>query len=372
MAKGSIRKRGNKYQITVDLGRNERTGKRNRHYETFATEHEAKVALDRILREIEMGVFIKESGMTVAELLSEWLAQSERVLRPTTYYVYCRYVKLLTPLLPDVKARELKRKQAEEFLQELQTRYKTSTVRYCRRLLSTAYNYAVREELLTKNPFQGIKVSGKKRTYTVWTAEQANQFLAAMKEKGESYRGNWRYYTAFLLALRTGMRKSEILGLRWKNVDLDNGIIYVVETIHELYGQHAKYIGDPKSEASRRRIYIDDELVAHLREHKERQGELADYLITSRNGNPVHPRNLTNSMQDVIATEGLPRLRFHDLRHTHVSLMLAAGVDIKSLQERLGHSRIETMFNIYSHLIPTRQAEIANVVLEVFNSSAKR
>lgn len=382
MAKGSIRKRGNKYQLTVDTGVDEKTGKRRRHYSTYRTESDAQRALVKIIEEVEKGTYVKETNETVYDFLAEWFATSRRHLRPTTAYVYERYLSLMESYLPAIKAKDLKKKQAEEIINALLNDYAPSTVAYCRRLLSTAFNRGVDWEVIVKNPFKSIPIKQPKREYTVWTPEQIQQFMATVQQSCESRRGNWSYYVAFMLALHAGMRKSEILGLRWSNVDIANRMIYVREGMHQMHGTGEKYISEPKSLASNRAIWIDDiiadELCRHLERQKEKRAELPlppnDYVITTNEFNPIHPRNLTQALFRAIQSAELPRLRFHDLRHTHASLLLSTGISPKVTQERLGHARIETTMNTYSHVFPSMQQEAADKIGELLSAkpSAER
>lgn len=375
MAKGSIRKRGNKYQITVDVGVDPTTGERKRHYETLPTHADAERKLAEIIRQVEAGTYIKETDKTVHEFLTEWLDLTRRQLRPTTEYVYRSYIKLLEPFLPKIKAKDLNKRQAESIISSLADRYKPSTVTVCRRLLSTAFNRGIEWEIIVKNPFKGIRIKQERKEYVVWTPEQVATFLDAVRYSCEHNNGNWSYYVAFCIAIHAGMRKSEILGLRWSNVDLANKQIYVKESIHELYGKGAKHVDDPKSKAGRRTIIIDDTLATELERHKSRQQkeEVAtplppnDYIITTSQLKPIHPRNLTAVMYRIITAENLPRLRFHDLRHTHASLLLSAGVSPKVIQERLGHSNIQTTMNIYSHVLPSLQQEAADKIGEMLS-----
>jgi integrase len=368
--KGSIRKRGDKYQITVDVGVDPATGKRKRRYGSFKTESEAKAAVDEIVTQVERGTYVHETDKLITEFLAEWLEATKSQLRPTTEYVYRRYLKLLHPFLPPIKAKDLKPKQAEELLAKLGEQYKPGTVSVCKRLLSTAFNRGVSWEIIAKNPFKGVRIRQEKPTYTVWTADQINAFLDAVRYKCEHHNGNWSYYTAFMIAVHTGMRKSEILALRWSNVDIDGRQIYVRESIHELYGQHRKHVDDTKSKAGNRAIWIDDDLADELNAQLARQRKKDeqmpappnDYIITTAQFRPIHPRNLTQMMFRTIEAEKLPRIRFHDLRHTHASLLLSTGISPKVIQDRLGHARIETTLNIYSHSLPSMQKDAADKI----------
>ncbi|MEH6941614.1 tyrosine-type recombinase/integrase [Bacillus sp. JJ722] len=379
MAKGSIRRRGTRYQITVDVGIDEFTGKRKRHYESFDSEKEAMIALEDIKRKVDAGTYLKETDDTFEEFMRNWFSSNKRMLRQNTLYTYERYLNILYPYLPVINAKEVTKAHAESILEKLSEKYKSSTVAVFRRLMSTAFNYYIRKEVVAKNPFHGIRVKRETRNYTIWKPEQVATFLEHMRTRGANRHGNRAYYMAFQIALRTGMRKSEILGLRWQNVSLDDGMIFVRETLHQTNSNGEKFVAPTKSKAGMRSVAIDKTLVEELRNYREYQLDQArekdaeqliqapnDYVITTVDFNTMHPRNLTSILFKAIKETGLPRLRFHDLRHTHASLLLANGISAKVIQERLGHARIETTINTYSHLFPSMQVEAARKIDELF------
>jgi integrase len=379
MARGNIRKRGNKYQVTVDIGKDSLTGKRKRHYSTHPTRQEAEKARTKILFEIDNGLLTAENKQSISEFLHDWIKTASRNLSPTTEYVYKGYIKMLEKFLPNINAADLKRKQAEFIINDLLQKYKPSTVKVMKRILSTAYNRGVDWEEIDRNPFKGIKIRQEYREYTFWSAEEVKTFLSIAKERAEKPGCNPCYYIAFMIAVNTGMRKSEILGLRWENIDFEKCLIKVRESIHDLHGKGEKYTGRTKTRASRRDIALPKSLVDVLLTHKEYQQNLAsekdisykapsDYVITTNELTPIHQRNLARILYDIIEASDLPKIRFHDLRHTHASLLLANEVNPKVIQERLGHSRIDTTLNTYSHVFPSQQREAA----DLFDSLMKK
>lgn len=364
MKKGSIRQRGDKFQLTIDTGVDESTGKRRRHYSTHKTLEEAERTLADITAQVEKGTFIKETSQSVEEFIDEWFRVSRRHYRENTAYVYERYIEMLRPYMPKIKAKNMKKLYAEEMINRLLERYKPSTVRYCRRLLSTAFSRGVVWEVLAKNPFQGIKIAEEPRNYTIWTPEEVHTFLTAAKENCK----NPSYYIAFVLALTCGMRQSEILGLRWENVDMDAKLLYVREGLHRNYKTSEKFLSPPKSKSGNRSIWLDDITADELAQHKKARPPAAppnDFVCCTHDHKTLHHRNLTQVFYRIINANELPRLRFHDLRHTHASLLLSTGISAKVTQERLGHARIETTMNTYSHVLPSIQKEAADKIGEI-------
>jgi integrase len=357
MAKGNIRKRGNKYQISIDVGKDPVTRKRKRHYSTYDSEQEAQAAINEIIK--------NGSIRTVLDFMGEWLTITSRNLSPNTEYVYRKYIKMLEPYLANIYLHEMKRKRADLLINELLKKYKPSTVSVCRRLLATAFNRGIEWEEIEKNPFKGIRIKQDYSEYTVWNPEEIERFLKFAKDRSKTHTGNPSFFAAYMLAIHTGMRRSEILGLRWENVNLEERVIRVKEAIHELHGEGKKYTGYTKTRASRRLIAMPETLVQVLREHKTYLDSVdpakVNYVVSTKKLGPIHPRNLTSAMQEIIKTADLPRIRFHDLRHTHASLLLANGVNVKVIQERLGHSRIDTTLNTYSHTFPSQQREAADL-----------
>jgi integrase len=177
-------------------------------------------------------------------------------------------------------------------------------------------------------------------------------------------------YAAFYLAAASGMRRGELLGLRWCDLDLESRQLSVVQCVIEV--AHAVRIGPPKSDHSRRMIALDQKTVAVLAEHKMRQqgkrlqrgASLApdDLVFAQDDGSPIHPGCFSQIFGRRVATARVPRIRFHDLRHTHATLALRAHVHPKIVSERLGHSTIAITLDIYSHCIPSMQREAADAI----------
>jgi len=191
-------------------------------------------------------------------------------------------------------------------------------------------------------------------------AEDVNRLLEASKDS--------IYYPIFHLAVYTGMRRSELLGLRWRDVDLDMSTLSVIQTLHCL-GKGKIVFQEPKSQKGKRQIDLSPTAVIALREHRQKQeverlmlGSVLvpdDLVITNFDGTPLLPNSVTHAFIKTVRRLGLHGVRFHDLRHTHATLLLRQGVNIKALQERLGHSTITTTLDIYAHVTPGMQKDAA-------------
>ena len=232
------------------------------------------------------------------------------------------------------------------------------TVRYCHSLLAEALGYAVKMGLLSRNVAQATEAPrADHKVMPTLAPEDVPRFLEAAQETP--------YYTLFYLLLHTGLRRGEALALRWKNVDLGlaslgiSAYLSVVEAAYKLNGTYV--IKEPKTSHSRRRIALPPSLGLVLRQHKagqEAQRALLgkpltdnDFVFAHPDGSPLDPSTVSHAFNKVMRKAGPPHIRLHDLRHTHASLLLQAGVHPKIVQERLGHSSIRVTLDTYSHVI---------------------
>jgi integrase len=197
----------------------------------------------------------------------------------------------------------------------------------------------------------------------IWTQAECARFLEVAKDN--------RYYPLFATALYTGLRQSELLGLRWPDVNFDSATVVVQQTL-EKSGLEPRF-GTPKTAKSRRTVPLPADLVAILRTWKAAQNterlvlgpDYRDFglVFTIAGGGPIQRQNLARrDFARLIAAAGVPKIRFHDLRHSHASLLLAANVNPKIVSERLGHNGIGITLDTYSHVLPTLQREAANTI----------
>ncbi len=189
------------------------------------------------------------------------------------------------------------------------------------------------------------------------TEEEVGQLLEAVKDD--------RLYALWAMAIVTGMRRGELLALRWEDVDLDKGVVTVNRSLQYLESQHLVF-QDLKTQKSRRQIPIPQSVVAVLRQHKVRQleerlklghWEAGSLVFTNTMGRPIIPTELSKYFKRLVRKANLPDIRFHDLRHTTATLLLRKGVHPKVVQERLGHATINITLDIYSHVMPDLQRE---------------
>jgi integrase len=360
-------KGGVTYRVRVDAGPDPTTGKRQQPYlpERFATEREAERRLRAWLRDAEQGRVARPTKMTVRDLCIEWLdgAARQRV-RDTTLEDYEATVRVhVLPRLGNEPIQKLTTAAIQHAYTQMMRDGHRERVRalFVARLRS-ALKYAVRMQYLTYNPAEGVEViPGDRREMQVWTADQAQRFLRVAKD--HPYQPFWE------LALTTGMRRGEILALRWAEVDLAGETLSVRRSVGPLRGR--PHFDEPKNGRARV-IDLDAATVALLRGHRAHQNErrlcLADawqdqdLVCASSVGTPINPNNITRAYDDLVTLAGVPRIRVHDLRHTAATLMLQAGIPIKVVSERLGHATITITLNLYAHVLPGMQKQAAETL----------
>ncbi len=220
---------------------------------------------------------------------------------------------------------------------------------------------AVRDELVERNVAAIVRPPAvAAEEVRPWSPEEAEDFLRAAE--GD------RLFALFAVGVALGLRKGELLGLRWSDVELDQGMLRVRQSVQRVY-RAGLVFGPPKSSRSRRDIPLPAFAVRVLREHRTRQSEerlaLGPYwqdsglVFTSTIGTVVEPRNLSRLLDELIMKAGVRRIRFHDLRHTCASLMLAQGVPPRVVMDVLGHSQFSITMDLYSHVMPTALREAA-------------
>jgi integrase len=192
--------------------------------------------------------------------------------------------------------------------------------------------------------------------------KEARRFQEAVRE--------YDYHPLFVLALTTGMRLGELFGLRWEDIDLEAGAVHVRRGLYRIRGAWVE--GEPKSAAGKRKITLPALAVAVLKEHRLAQLEARlkagpnwednGLVFATATGRPIHPRNVTRTLTAILGRAGLPRIRFHDLRHSHATILLAAGENPRVVQERLGHAQISLTLQTYSHVLPDLQRQAAEKI----------
>ncbi|HKV44728.1 MAG TPA: tyrosine-type recombinase/integrase [bacterium] len=375
--RGSIRKRGKRWTVVVPLGREHDsvTGKSRlrQDYKSFATRSEAQAHLAHILGQIQNGAYTAPTKLTTSAFLEEWLRSG--TWAPTTRKSYEDTIALhLTPALGFIPLIRLTPGKIQAYYtQKLAKGLSPATVHSHHRVLRTALGRAVRWGLLSRNAATLTDPPRRLRFgAVVWDEEQVRLFLAKAKRESP-------YYPLYLTAILTGMRQGELLGLRWEDVDLVLGEASVSQTFYRLSGSKRQgrapemLFKAPKTAGSRRLVALPPAVVAEVRRLHETQATNRrmlgrDYhdhglVFCQPNGKPLHAHNvIRRDFHPLIEAAGLPRCRFHDLRHAHVTYLALAGVPMKVAQERLGHATSGFTMDVYTHTLPGQQAAAARAV----------
>jgi integrase len=301
---------------------------------------------------------------TLDEFCVEWLEMVGPTVRATTFVGYQHKVRTIGRYLGGMKLAEITRHTlAVMYRAMIADGLSPRSVAHVHRATHRVLNDAVRWGVLESNAADQVDPPRAGRpTVRTWTAEQARRFL----ELTAGHRAG----TLWRVALTTGMRRSELLGLRWPRVDLEQGMLDVVETLVMVGNQAAT--AEPKTGSSRRRVALDPVTVQALRDWRERQAtkreafgpgyDPGDWVWAWEDGRPWRPDWVTHEWRDTVVASGLPDIRFHDLRHTWATLALAAGIPAKVVADRLGHSSVKITLDTYTHHVPELDRRAAEQV----------
>lgn len=360
------------------------TGKRTwRTVGTFRTRKEAEAGERDAITRRERGTLLDPSTATIGALLDEWLASMRgRVSGQTMtdYEITCRLH--LKPAFGAVKVQKLTADAIRAQYRTWQDAGKTPRfIRGAHLRLSQALAHAMGRNIVYVNPCATVKPPALATTKAdVWTAEEAAAFLHVAMHRPVLTRGGdsgrrrpddlsplWH------LLLMEGMRRGEALGLRWQDVNWERGTAHIVQTVApDKSNRGAAIVQDrAKTKASARTVRLTPDTLAILKEHRKAQlarrlqsGSWHDHdlIVCTGNGTPVNPNNVTRTFEALVKAAGLRRIRVHDLRHTHATLLLKAGVSAKVVSERLGHASIAITLDTYSHVLPDMQDAAADAI----------
>ncbi len=312
-----------------------------------ATKREAQERLRAACAAADSGIRPVRGRMTVAAWLAEWLGTTVATrCRPRTVESYSETVRRY--ILPAIGSRPLAKLEPADvahMLAGLTARGDLSptTVRYAYSVLRIALGRALKQGKVARNVATLVDPPAKARhELQPLTAEKARDLIAGTAED--------RFGAIYALAIATGMRQGELLALRWSDVDLDAGTLAIRHTLQRA----TRVLAEPKTPRARRTLRLGPETVATLRAHRARQPVRGrdGYVFASRTGTPLDSRNVTQELQRALARLGLPRQRFHDLRHAYATLMLEDGEELAVVSRSLGHTDLSTTADVYAHLTP--------------------
>ncbi len=290
--------------------------------------------------------------MTYEEAFNNWIKEHSISISKSTEYTYRKDSKNAISFFGNSEVSDIQREKIVEFIQfEIEKNYANSTVHAHFKGVKSTFDWLFENSIIENNPCVKIPMPKKKyREVSPFTIEEMNKILSVKMPE-------W-VHDSIEIAYRTGMRKGEIFALKWSDIDLENGFLQVKRT-QSIYAGKME-IKEPKTKTSKRRISIDRHLIELLDTRKLKSN--SEYVFSTNDGSPKIPYELScKRFKTVCKHAGVLPRRFHDIRHTHATVLLSSGVHPKIVQERLGHSTIKTTLDTYSHLIPTMQKEAVDV-----------
>ncbi|MGE7273554.1 tyrosine-type recombinase/integrase [Brevibacillus panacihumi] len=388
----NIQKRGSdSWLLTVSLGRGA-DGKYKRATKTVKcrTKREAESEYAKFRQEVEAGAYISPQKMTLAAFVSEWQEKyaADHLARKTlNLYMACLNSRIL-PAMGHLRLEDIKPLHIVDFIQQIskdggrqdgqEGKLSSGSIEYHLRVLKNILKRAVDWKIISSNPADSVqkpKVEYKK--VMPYDEHEVQALLQALQT--EPF--HWRIMIT--LALTTGLRRGELLGLEWKHIDLESGVIDVEQTLSlSLKGE--VIIKEPKTRSSKRKVAVPPSVLAELREYKkhihEQIGTMGDlwkggdrfFVFAHPDGKPFHHERPYLWFRNFVKKNGFRYIRFHDLRHTSATLLINQGVHAKIISERLGHSNITTTMNIYGHALRSADQAAADKFESLFTLQAKK
>lgn len=363
--KGTIRKRGSSWEYQILVGIDDLTGKKKfKSKGGFSTKKQAEAACAEAITEVENGKIVLSKEMTFGQFARYWLDSKQGSIQDSTYRSYEQRIRsYYIPFFEHMKLKDMNelviRKWTKELFKKLPSSgHAVDIFKMLRQMLEKAKT----KRLILFNPFEDIDTpQGERKKRNVWSKDEFNLFLQNAQHS--------IYYSAFYLALTTGMRQSEILGLKWDAVNYENNTIAVRSSL-EIRTRRLK--DKLKTDSSVRSIMVNQQVMNYLRKHRIEQHKLKlllgtawpdlDLVNTSEIGTPIIARNMLRTFYAISNRLGLKQISFHDFRHTHATTLLEEGLDLSIISDRLGHSSIQITKDIYAHVTSKLQEQAVSVL----------
>ena len=363
---GTIRKRADgRWEGKYSLGYDPKTGKLIRKSVYGKTQKEVRLALSKIVSEMDSGTYVEPSKMKVSQWLDEWLASYTMNIKPATRSAYEEHIRIhIKPSLGDIPLKQLSTRDIQQLYTGLLKERELSpkTVRNIHGVLHRTLEQAKLLGYIRVNPADAaVTPRVEKKQVEALDAEDVGKFLAAI-------RGSKYEYPLFV-AVFTGLRQGELLGLTWDCVDFEHGLLLINKQHNRVKGDTEFRFASLKNDKARV-LTAADEVMEVLKLQKQRQAAWAaalgdgwenpdNLVFTTEFGRYINNKILYQNFKRIMKKLGKPNLRFHDLRHTYAVNSLRAGDDIKTLQENLGHATASFTLSTYAHATPGMKRESA-------------
>ncbi|QDH19794.1 tyrosine-type recombinase/integrase [Saccharibacillus brassicae] len=354
------------WYYTLTYGKNEKGKPKQYKKRGFRTKQTALQAMNELEHSLMNETYIKPNKTLYKEYMTEqWLEDKQTKVKRQTLETYRWLVtKHVIPVLGSIELSKMRPEQIQGLYNKL-TRDKNlsdENIQKVHTLINDSLKKTERWGLIQKNPAALVdRPKSARKEINVWNIDEVKRFLNHPDNDS-------RYSIAFLLALTSGMRQGEILGLRWKDVDFENGLVRITQTLSSDGKEIQPYT---KTKAGARTINLPKGTMNALKKHKkkiqvereeDRAGEYVnlDLVVCSQNGTPTNKSNIRRAFERAIKLSKVKRIKFHGMRHTHATMLLIQGVNPKVVSERLGHSTVRMTLDVYSHLLPSMQRETAD------------
>jgi integrase len=360
-------------------------GSPSRKYVYGKTRSDVAEKMTKMQHDINTGSFVDPGKLTLGQWLDTWLDNYKKLrLRPSTWNSYEDMARL--HIKPHIGGILLAKLQASDlqlvYNQKVQDGLSSRTVHYIHQIINGALKQALKEQKIIRNVNEATELPPLRyKEIQPLTAEQVYKFLEVA--------ANDRLYTAFLLELGTGLRRGELLALRWGDIDFENWKIFIQRTVSRIRIERGKdknktalVYQEPKTQKSKASVPIPEDIIKELKTHRVRQNEEklffgekyqhGDLVFCTEYGRQLDPRNFTKRHKRLLQQAGLPEISFHNLRHTFASLLLEAGEEMRVIQECLRHTKISTTANIYISVSEKLKKNAASKVNEILKRKAHR
>ncbi len=356
----------------------------------------AERALAAFVAEVDKGDFTKPSKVTFKAFAEKWLKDYAEVeLAPKTVFRYRQLLESrIYPVIGEKRLEKVKPLDLVNFYNTMRGKHKyvsyvggaagevreagalsEQTIKHHHRLICAIFGKAIQWGVFNGvNPASRVDAPKvEKRRAACYDADQVDALLKALGKAGPE---ELKYKAAIMIAIMTGARLGEVMGLEWRDIDFENKAIEIRQSSQYLPTEGI-FTKAPKTETSKRKISVNNYLLAILAQYQQNQQE-KDFICRGNNrlfitwdGKPMHPETVSKWFRKFIKRNGLPRLTFHGLRHTSATFLISRGMDIQTVAGRLGHSTSATTQNIYSHFLESKDRQAADLMEEAFNGKAK-